>query len=81
LPKLKDRKWSVIRLDGDMYGSTMTGLENLYPRLSTGGYLIVDDYGAVKQCRRAVDDFRERHGVAEEVQWIDWSGIFWRKQA
>jgi O-methyltransferase len=81
LPKLNDRIWSVIRLDGDMYGSTITSLENLYPRLSPGGYVIIDDYGAVKQCKRAVDDFRERNGITEEVQRIDWSGIYWRRDA
>ena len=79
LPCLKDRTWSVIRLDGDMYGSTMTSLENLYPRLSPGGYLIIDDYFAVPKCKRAVHDFREAHAVTEEIQRIDWTGVYWRK--
>ena len=51
LPRLADRRWAVIRLDGDLYESTMDGLLNLYPQLSVGGYLIVDDYG-FDNCRR-----------------------------
>jgi Macrocin-O-methyltransferase (TylF) len=68
LPKLRDHTWSVIRLDGDMYGSTMTSLENLYPGLSPGGYVIIDD-------------FRQQHGLTEAIQQIDWTGHFWRKDS
>src|SRR5713226_2090878 len=53
LPTLKDRRWAVIRLDGDMYESTMDTLVNLYPKLSTGGYVIIDDYGPIPACRQA----------------------------
>jgi O-methyltransferase len=35
---------ALMRLDGDMYGSTMDALQLLYPRLSVGGYVIIDDY-------------------------------------
>jgi O-methyltransferase len=79
LPTLTDEQWSLIRLDGDMYESTMLGLEQLYPRLSPGGFLIVDDYGAVEGCRRAIEDFRTRNDIHEELTWIDWTGVFWRK--
>ena len=44
LPTVRDRTWSVIRLDGDMYESTLEALENLYPGLASGGFCIVDDY-------------------------------------
>src|SRR5579872_440882 len=57
LPTLRDKQWAVVRLDGDMYESTHDGLTNLYPNLAVGGYLIVDDYGAVKGCRQAIEDF------------------------
>jgi O-methyltransferase len=43
LPRLRDRQWSLIRLDGDMYESTMDGLVNLYDGLCDGGFLIIDD--------------------------------------
>lgn len=80
LPPLVDETWSVVRVDGDMYESTIQTLDALYPRLSPGGFLIVDDYGAIEGSARAVDDFRETHGIEEEIQQIDWTGVYWRKQ-
>jgi hypothetical protein len=47
LPALRDRTWAVIRLDGDLYESTIDSLENLYPGLAPGGWVIVDDYGGI----------------------------------
>jgi hypothetical protein len=78
LPTLDHRTWAVIRLDGDLYESTMDSLVNLYPRLSPGGFLIVDDYGH-EPCRQAVTDYREANGIEEEIQRIDWLGAFWRR--
>jgi hypothetical protein len=80
LPGVQNRRWAVIRLDGDLYESTMDGLVNLYPGLSTGGYLIVDDYG-FDNCRAAVEDYRREHGITDEIQRIDWTGAFWRRSA
>jgi O-methyltransferase len=79
LPTLEEQRWSLIRLDGDMYESTLVALENLYPRLSVGGYVLVDDYGAVPSCKQAVHDFRDAHAVREEIQSVDWTGVYWRK--
>ena len=62
-----------------MYESTMEALISLYPRLSVGGYAIVDDYGNIPGCRHAVKDYRQTHGVTEEIVPIDWGGVFWRK--
>src|SRR5439155_11067157 len=73
------RQLAVLRLDGDMYESTMEALISLYPRLSVGGYAIVDDYGNIPGCRHAVKDYRQTHGVTEEIVPIDWGGVFWRK--
>lgn len=80
LPKLKDQPWSVIRLDGDMYESTYDGLINLYPNLSIGGYLIVDDYGAVKGCREAVEDYRRANHIEEPIRQVDWGRVFWQRE-
>jgi O-methyltransferase len=79
LPTAPIEKLAVVRLDGDMYESTMDGLVHLYPKLQPGGFLIVDDYGALSACRKAVHDYRQKHGVIEEIQTIDWTGVFWRK--
>lgn len=69
---------SVVRLDGDMYSSTMDAIEVLYPKLSPGGFCIVDDY-ALEGCRKAIDDYRSRHGIKEPIEMVDWTGAFWRK--
>jgi O-methyltransferase len=79
LPTAPIERLSVMRLDGDLYESTMTALESLYPRLSVGGYAIIDDYHAVRGCRRAVDDFRTRHRITDELQQADWSCVYWRR--
>jgi O-methyltransferase len=79
MPALSGHPWAVIRLDGDMYESTMTVLENLYPDLSLGGYLIVDDY-RIRRCRTAVEDYRRARGIQEEIEAVDWTGAYWRKR-
>jgi O-methyltransferase len=74
-----DRPWSVIRLDGDTYDVTLLALRCLYPSLSTGGYLIVDDYLDIDECRHAVDDFRREHSIDEPLEQVDWSCARWRR--
>ncbi len=78
LPTLKEETFSLIRLDGDMYESTINALDNLYPRLSVGGYLIVDDY-ALDNCKAAVEDYRKKHHITDEIIKVDWTGVYWRK--
>ena len=78
LPGLRGRTWAIVRLDGDLYESTMDALENLYDDLAVGGWLIVDDY-EIDACRKAVTDFRAAKGVTDEIIQIDGSGVFWRK--
>jgi len=80
LPKAPIESLALLRLDGDMYESTMDGLVNLYPKLTSGGYIIIDDWGAVEGCRLAVNDYRQQHGITEEIITIDWGGVYWRKK-
>ena len=79
LPGLAKRRWALVRLDGDLYESTMDGLANLYPQLSEGGYIVVDDYGEFDACRAAVDEFREAESIKLPITWIDHSGVYWSK--
>jgi O-methyltransferase len=81
LPAAPIERLALIRLDGDMYGSTMEALESLYPKLSKGGYVIIDDYGAMASCRKAVSDFRGSNGIKDEIIEIDWTGAYWRRSA
>lgn len=79
LPAAPISELAVLRLDGDMYESTIQALEALYPKLSPGGFCIVDDYGAVPGCRQAVVDYRDRNGITEPITMIDWTGAYWRR--
>ena len=81
LPGLSGRRWAIVRLDGDTYESTQVALESLYPGLSAGGYLIVDDYLMLDECRAAVDDFRAAHGITEPMEQIDWCAARWRRES
>jgi Macrocin-O-methyltransferase (TylF) len=80
LPPLRGHSWSVIRLDADMYESTIDALRNLYDGLAPGGWLIIDDYQDIPACRRAVDDFRDERSIEEPIVTVDWSAVCWQKQ-
>jgi len=82
LPGAPIDKLAMLRLDGDMYSSTMDALVNLYPKLSAGGFVIIDDYGAnFDACCNAVNDFRSSNRINDPLIPIDWTGVYWRKQA
>ena len=80
LPEAPIDRLAVLRLDGDLYESTTDALDNLYPKLSTGGFVIVDDH-VIRGCRDAVRDFRRRHDIEDPIQTIDFTGVYWRRTA
>lgn len=79
LPDAPIKYLSILRLDADMYQSTAEGLTCLYDKVSPGGYIIVDDYGAVQGCRSAVHDFRKERNINDPIQNIDGIGVYWQK--
>lgn len=81
LPAAPIERIAVLRLDGDMYGSTWEALTSLYPKLSAGGYTIIDDYNVVRGCREAVDEYRVQLGISDQMVEIDWGGVFWRRSS
>ncbi|MFW2439053.1 MAG: TylF/MycF family methyltransferase [Arenicellales bacterium] len=78
LPVAPINEIAILRLDGDLYSSTMDALENLYHKVHKGGYVIVDDYYSWAACRRAVTDFLEKKEIQPEIMTIDWTGAFWQ---
>jgi len=81
LPKAPIKKLALLRLDGDLYESTMDALVNLYPKLSVGGYIIIDDYGVSTACAKAVHDYRKIHKINNKMITIDSSGaVYWKKK-
>ncbi len=80
LPSAPIQRLAVLRLDGDLYGSTIDTLEHLYPKLSPGGYLIADDY-QLPAVRQALHDYRTAHHISDEILAIDSIGVYWQKTA
>jgi len=78
LVAIPDAPISILRLDGDMYGSTMTVLEQLYDRVSGGGFIIIDDWNILK-CRQAVVDFIADRRISAQIIPIDDCSVYWRK--
>lgn len=81
LPTAPVERLAVMRLDGDMYESTMDALVNLYAKLSPGGFVIIDDFNTVESCNDAVADFRSTRQITAELSLIAGGGAFWRKDA
>ena len=70
---------AILRADGDLYKSTIDILDSLYHKVSIGGFIVIDDYGAIEACRKAVTDFRLAHGIKDTIEQIDWTGAYWRR--
>jgi O-methyltransferase len=79
VPKAPVEKIAVLRLDGDMYESTIQVLEAFYPRLSPGGVCIIDDFGSLLSCELAVGDYRRDQNITEPLVEIDGLGVLWKK--
>ena len=82
------RSIAVLRMDGDLYGSTSITLQCLYPSVNLGGVVIVDDYnwhpqagGNIYPCRQAVNDYRKRHAIHDTREAIEVKAVppFWKK--
>lgn len=79
LPKAPIEQLAILRLDGDMYQSTMDALTALYDKISVGGFIIVDDYFMFDSCCRAVLDFRGTRRITDMIHNIDGMGVYWQK--
>jgi O-methyltransferase len=78
LPDAPISQLAVARLDGDLYVSTWDAMTSLYPRLSPGGFLIVDDY-KLPACAEAIQNYRDAHGITDPMEEIARGAVFWRK--
>jgi len=71
LPARAPERIALLRLDTDFYESTRHELAHLFPRLSPGGVLIIDDYGSWQGCRRAVDEYVAEQGLRLFMTRVD----------
>lgn len=81
LPQAPIEKIAVLRLDSDLYASTQESLAALYPRVSPGGFVIVDDYYAFQACRDAIREYRQEQGIEDPLVRVDPVCVYWRKSA
>jgi O-methyltransferase len=70
---------AVLHCDGDWYDSVMLTLETFYPKVSSGGFVVIDDYGHWVGAREATDEFRSRNGIGAPLRRVDYTGRYWRK--
>jgi O-methyltransferase len=77
LPEAPIERIAVLRIDGDLYESTIQVLTALYPRVSRGGYVIIDDYNSVSACKAAMDDYRAAHAIDSPLVEVDWTAVYW----
>jgi hypothetical protein len=77
LPKTHMGKIALLRLDNDWYRSTKFCLETLYDDVVKGGYVIIDDYGALSGAKKAVDEFIKDKNI--NLVDIDGIGVYWKK--
>jgi hypothetical protein len=79
LPSISVGQLAILRLDSDLYASTMESLNALYPKLAVGGYVIIDDYGCFNSCDRAVNEYREQHNINDKMVKQGSVGVYWQK--
>jgi hypothetical protein len=80
LPTAPIDKIAVLRLDGDLASSTLEALENLESKVSPGGFILVDDFNDIPQCKWAVEKYRKERNITAPIHEVDWTGIYWVKQ-
>jgi cephalosporin hydroxylase len=69
---------AVLRVESQEPDEVAAVLGALYDRVTPGGFVVVDGYGA-PECEAAVEEFRSLHGLVEPLERVDWSAAAWRK--
>ena len=70
---------ALLRIDCDLYESYRVVMERMYPLVSSGGYVILDDYLLLPEAARAVDEYRAAHGITAKLEKVDGYAVFWQK--
>lgn len=79
MPTFPVKTIAVLRLDGDLYESTIDPLNHLFDKVSPGGWVIIDDYDCFDACKAAAHDFLSARGLKPDIKHIDGVGAFFRK--
>lgn len=70
---------ALLHLDCDWYESVKFCLEELYDDVIKGGFIVIDDYGYWRGCKKAVDEFVENRNLNSRIKRIDFSGVYFQK--
>jgi hypothetical protein len=73
IPVRAPERIAILRLDTDFYSSIRHCLAHLYPRLSSGGGLVLDDYGYMPGARKAVDEYLETLSAPPRLHRINFT--------
>ncbi len=73
------RQIALLHLDGDWYDSTRIGIEYFYDTVTPGGYIMIDDYGHWKGCKKAIDEFLKKKKISPQLISVDYSRVYFRK--
>jgi len=79
LPASPDRPIALVHIDCGGYETNLDCLNWLHPRVQPGGWVVLDNYGATPDCRRAVDDWRAEHGIESELVRFRHTQAYWRR--
>ena len=79
LPNAPVERLALLRIDGDMYESTIVPLNSLYDKVSIGGYIILDDHFLVQPANEAFQDFIAARKISPQLFEIDGVGAYWQK--
>lgn len=71
---------ALLRLDGDLFESTWQAMSALYHKVSPGGWVIVDDYGALPPCRAAIEQWRAQHRISAPLIVLSNGIAYWRRE-
>jgi hypothetical protein len=74
LPKSNHKSVALLRLDTDLYSSTKTELEILYPKVPSNGVVIIDDYGHWSGSKKAVDEYINKNNLNVKLKVDDGTG-------
>ena len=69
----------MLHADGDFYDSVRLTLETFFPQLSSGGYVVIDDYDGFKGAQRATDEYRGKHRIEVPMRRVDYTGVYWQE--
>ncbi len=68
MPRVASRidKIALLRFDGDLYSSTLDVLNNLYPKVVSGGFIIIDDF-CLPACEAAVREYLNANNLKVQI--------------